>query len=376
MSRFAAIALALACLAALTAQPAAAHRTVPSGFYGVDYDREIAWAKPKLQSATWGSMAKSGVESARVIFDWRTAQPVEGQPPSFTDTDRSVALAAAHGVQPLPVVMLAPAWARVLPKEEGSAPSNVPAYTQYLRALVARYGPAGSFWAGRPDLPRRPIRNWQVWNEPDVPYQWSPRDEWQKRYGELLRPSAAALRDADPGAKVVLAALTNDSWVALDQLYEMGDIRGSFDAVALNAYTRVPSHLIEILRRGREVMNQNGASKLPIFVTEFGASASKDRITAPGNEHLQTTDKGLAHLVTRMYQLLIRHRIELGVRRAYWYTWASSYDTSRAIFDFAGLMRYRGGKVTARPAAAAYKKSALAAEGCKKDAHAGCKKQH
>lgn len=377
MPRLAALALALACLGALAAQPAAARRAVPSGFYGVDYDREIAWAAPSLQSSTWGSMAKTGVESARVIFDWRTAQPVQDQPPSFTGTDRSVALAAAHGIAPLPVVMLAPAWARVLPKEEGSAPSNIPAYTQYLRALVARYGPAGSFWSARPDLPRHPIRTWQVFNEPDVPYQWSPRDEWQKRYGELLRASAAALRGADPGAKVVLAALTNDSWVALDQLYKLGDIRGSFDAVALNTYTRVPSHLVEILRRGRKVMNRNGASKLPIFVTEFGASASKGRIQAPGNEHLQTTDQGLSHLVARMYQLLIRHRSELGLRRAYWYTWASSYDTRKAIFDFAGLMRYQGGKVTARPAVAAYRKSAVAAEGCRKSARAACeKKQH
>ena len=318
-------------------------------------------------------MAQSGVESARVIFDWRTAQPAKDQPPSFAATDRVVASAAAHGVQLLPVVMLAPPWARVLPDKEGSAPSDIPAYTAYLRALVARYGPAGSFWAQRPDLPRVPVRAWQVLNEPDVAYQWQPRDNWQARYGEVLRAAATALRQADPGAKVVMAALTNDSWVALDQLYSSGGIKGSFDAVGLNVYTRIPGHLTEILRRGRKVMDRNGGGAIPIWVTEVGASASQGRIkAAKTDDHLQTTDTKLAHLVTRAYDLLAANRHKLGIGRAYWYTWASSYDTHANIFDFAGLMRYNGGKLQSRPALAAYRKSALAAEGCRKDARAAC----
>ena len=43
-------------------------------------------------------MAKSGVESVRTVFSWAAAQPVAGQPPSFTDTDHVVALAAAHRI--------------------------------------------------------------------------------------------------------------------------------------------------------------------------------------------------------------------------------------------------------------------------------------
>jgi hypothetical protein len=31
-------------------------------------------------------------------------------------------------------------------------------YTAYLEALVRRYGPRGSFWDERPDVPRRPLR--------------------------------------------------------------------------------------------------------------------------------------------------------------------------------------------------------------------------
>lgn len=378
MPRLAAVAaLALACLLALSTQPADAkthHRKVPSGFFGVDYDREIAWGSESIQSKAWASAARSGVESARVIFDWRSAQPVKGQPPSFAATDRAIALAAAHGITPLPVVMLAPTWARVLPAEEGSAPSDIPAYQDYLRALIARYGPAGSFWKQHANLPKRPVRMWQVWNEPDVDYQWRPRDHWQQRYGELLRAGAAAIRGADPGATVVMAALTNDSWNALDQLYEQGGIHGYFDAVALNAYSRIASHVTEIIKLGRDVMNKHGDGKRPIFVTEFGASASRGKVKPKdsGNEHLQTTDKGLAHLVTKTYALMVKQRKKLGIRRTYWYTLASDYDAKKDIFDFTGLLRFRGGKLSSRPALGAYSKAARAAEGCRKDARAAC----
>jgi hypothetical protein len=375
--RPAATALALACILSLAAAgPAGAgRRTVPKGFFAVNYDRQVQYGPSNVQSKMWSRMATSGVESARVIFDWRTAQPLKDQPTSFAETDRVVAYAAAHGVRLLPVVMIAPPWARVIEDKESSAPSDVPAYAAYVAALVERYGKGGSFWEERGDLPRLPVRAWQIWNEPDLAYQWQPRDQWQARYGELLRAAATAVRQHDSGAKVVMAALTNDSWVALDQLYAQGGIAGNFDAVALNTYTRVPSHALEIVRRGRDVMNRQGDHDIPIWVTEFGASASKGRIEAPGNEHLQTTETKLAHLLKRVYGLFADNRRKVGIGRAYWYTWASSYDEARgAIFDFSGLLRYGAGRIDDKPVMRAYRTSARAREGCTKNARGACRK--
>jgi hypothetical protein len=351
----------------------AAKRTVPPGFYGVDYDREIQWAPASIQARAWATMASSGVESARVIFDWWRAQPDKASPPSFDLTDAVVAHAAAHGVRVLPVVMLAPEWAREVPETEASRPSDAGAYAAYLEALAGRYGPSGSFWAERPDLPRAPIRAWQVWNEPEMEYQWQPHSGWRRDYGALLARSYAALHRADPGATVVMAGLTNYSWVSLRELYRRGHVRGHLDAVALNPYTREPDRLMEIVRRARKVMNANGGRRLPIWITEFGASASRGRIAAPGEEKLQTSDRGLAALVRRAYDLLARARTRLGVARAFWYTWASSYDRRKqSIFDFSGLLKFRDGKLSGRPALSAYRASATAHEGCAKDARGAC----
>jgi hypothetical protein len=367
---------ALVVLIAVVPATAAAKRKVPEGFHGVNYDREIVWAAPGVQEEAWRAMARTGIESARVIFDWSQAQKSPGLPPSFDETDPLVANAARRGIELLPVVVLAPEWARVLPSEKNSAPARPSDFASYLRALVARYGSQGTFWAEHPDLPRNPIRDWQVWNEPDMAYQWTPRKDWQRAYGALLRAAHDALREADPAARIVLAALTNFSWRSLRSLYDQGSIRGAFDVAALNVYTREPANLIEIVRRGRKVMSARGDGKLPIDVTEFGASASSGRIQVDRNsDHLQTTDRKLAKLVLRGYDGLMANRRTLGVERAYWYTWASSYDEQRGgIFDFSGLVSFTdgAGEFAPREALAAYRKSARRLEGCAKDDTGAC----
>jgi hypothetical protein len=374
-----AIALALSLAGALAAAgpAAAAKRIVPKGFYGVNVDRDIPWAPAELAGRSWTAMATGGVESARVLFDWSEAQSQRGGPVSFHETDPMVARAAAHGVELLPVVMYAPAWARVKPELKESAPADPAAYAEYLRTLIARYGPNGSFWAEHPELKRRPIRAWQVWNEPHMHWQWFPNEDWDRRYGALLRVAAAAIRAADPKAKVVLAGLTNYSWDRLDDLYRRGRIRGWFDALALNAYTQVPAHLKAIIRRNRGVMDERGDRKVPIWLTEFGASASRGKLWVEGQDHLQTTDGGLAKLVTRLYEMLVGRRRELRVERTYWYTWASVYRDTGAganggIFDYSGLQVYDGSRLESKPAYGAYRRSARLHQGCKKDARATC----
>jgi hypothetical protein len=368
---------ALMALAVMAPGAMAAKRTVPAGFHGVDYDREAAWAPAEVQGEMWKDMARTGVESARVIFDWSEAQKQPGLPASFHETDPVVANAAQRGIELLPVVIYAPVWAREVPGRKASAPSDLGAYAAYLRTLVARYGPAGSFWSERPDLTARPIRAWQIWNEPDMEYQWTPQKDWHEKYGALLRTADAALAQADPGARIALGGLTNFSWRELRTLYERGDIKGHFDIAALNAYTREPKNLIEIVRRGRKVMTARGDSKLPIRVTEFGASASLDRLKVDGNQdHLQTTDRKLAKLVLSAYDALAANRKKLRIERAYWYTWASTYETTEnaGIFDFAGLVQYseNASSYAPRQALGAYRKSARLLEGCVKNEHGAC----
>jgi hypothetical protein len=367
-------AVVLALIGALLVAPAgadAAKRKVPPKFYGVMWDKEIQDAPPSVRDAQWGTMAQNGVEATRVIFSWNLAQEQQGQT-NYAYTDPMVEGAARHGIEPLPVVTYAPPWARVEPNELGSAPSNYQAYADYLKLLIARYGPDGQFWKEKPDVPYRPIRYWQIWNEPGVQYQWSPQADWPQKYGELLKLAYSTVKGADPGAKVVLAGLANASWDEMTALYDQGGIKGFYDIAAVHYYARITSQFLEVSQRLRASIDAHGDKRIPIWWTEAGASASKDKINSPGNEHFQTTDEGLASQLTKTYKLFIKYRNKLKIQRVYWYTWASSYSQSAGAFDFSGMNVFDGQSVTPKPSLASYRKSARTYEGCKKDERARC----
>jgi hypothetical protein len=368
-------ALAVALLAVLlgAAPSADAARSVPRGFTGMVWDKEIQDAPPDVQHQQWATMAEAGVETTRAIFGWHLAQPDKDKPPSFVLTDAMVEQAALHGIDLLPVVTYAPRWARVIPNDEASAPLDIPAYTRYLTALVKRYGPAGTFWKLRPDLPRRPVRAWQVWNEPHLPWQFSPHGQWERRYGRILRRSYKAIKSADPHATVVLGGLANLAWNELARLYKRGHIRGWYDVAAVHIYSRDPADFVEIARRFRQTLDGFKDRRVPIYVTEAGASASWGKLHLPDQEHFQLRDEELAALIDPVYRRLARLRRSLRIERVYWYTWASPYTEESGVFGYSGLNTYRsGGAVEPRPALDGYRNMAIALQGCRKDASARC----
>ena len=328
--------------------------SAPARFYGVVYDRDVEVANPAIQDAQFGLMRKAGVETVRRVFSWDAAQPTQGQPPNFADTDALVARAARNDIEILAIVMYAPAWARQSADDPASPPRDNADYVAFLDALVARYGPSGSFWAEHTDVPKRPLRTWQIWNEPQLPYQWSDRD-WETSYGKLLHAAHDALKKDDPGSTVVLAGATNFAWDALESLYDKGGIKGQFDVAALHPYTGSAGRVVKAAQLFRAVLNKHGDGKKPVWITELAWPASKGKLAPPkGLAALPTTAKGMATRLTHAYQMLAKTHV---VQRAYWYTWASAYRKSDGIFDFTGLERFdpATGRFTATPALRAFR---------------------
>jgi hypothetical protein len=362
--------------ALLAAAPAAsaAKRSVPPFFFGMNWDGEVEEQAPDgIRMAAASVMASSGVESERVAFQWAKAQPEEGMPFDHAKTDRAVRDAVTHGVDVLPVVILSPRWARQYPDEHFSPPVRIADYTRYLRAVVDRYGPGGSFWEANPKLPERPIRQWQIWNEVHLKYQWYVPSgiDYAPGYGELLRAAYRTVNEADPGAKVVLAGLTGRAWKILEHLYRDGGIAGAFDVGAVHPYTARAAGVVTIAARFRAAMRRRGDGKLPLWVTELGLPSSKGRSPVGGD--LYSTANGMAKHLRMAYRLLAQTRSSplVGVERAYWYTWASSYRAEP--FRYTGLLGYDGeSNLWATPALKQYVLSARRYEGCMKDAMARC----
>jgi hypothetical protein len=370
--------LLAALLVLVAATPAATARQVPRGWLGAVVDGPLTGPQRAAYAGEWDLMAASGVESVRVAVFWDEHQPVAsaaelpageagrfasvgGVPTDFSRTDAVVAAAAARGLRVLPVVQRAPGWARVEPDDPASPPARAATFAAFVGALVRRYGPRGSFWAERPDLPRIPVRAWQVWNEPNLTSYWSVQP-FARGYVRLLRAARRAVRAADPGAQVVLAGLPNRSWTALRAVYRAGG-RGGFDAVALHPFTGPPRFVMKIVRLARRETVRAGDARVPIWLTELSWPASAGRVPRRGG--FEVTDAGQATRLGGVMRRLRGQRRALRIERVFWYTWLSM-EAGPTAFDWSGLRRVRAGTVVSAPALAVYTRWARRLQGCAK----------
>ena len=359
---------------------AAAERSVPPAWLGTIADGPLTGSASVRHEGEWSRMAASGVESVRTAFYWNEAQPYasfadvpegqagafrdeEGVPTDFSPYDKVVASAARRRLGVLPIVHRAPSWAAERPGDLGSTPRDPAHYAAFMRALVRRYGPAGSFWSERPELPRMVIHSWQIWNEPNLTRYWS-RQPFAPSYVALLKAADAALKSADPRARTVLAGLPNESFRSLRSVYRAGG-KGAFDVVALHPYTGKPRNVVRLVELARKEIRRAGDRPLPVWVTELSWPASLGK--ADGPKGFTTTDRGQASRLGEALRRLASARRRLRIERVYWYTWLSDPRPPNA-FDYSGLRRSRGDAVVSAPALTEYRRAARRLQGCAKSA--------
>ena len=379
----------LALVALLAAIPAAgaqaAERRVPFGFFGTVLNPDVtapgAVSDAALEEQT-ALMARSGVESLRLTFPWASLEPARGVF-DFRSTDRLVAAAARHRISVLANVMVTPQWASDRPSSSKFAlyqPRNPAFFAEFMTAAVERYGPQGSFWSENPDIPRTPVRQWQIWNEQRRAVFWASRP-WARTYTRLLRAAYPAIHRADRGAKVVAGSFValgsvSTQWGQARQLYEAG-ARRFFDVVAVHPFTDASvgtresvRRVTEIASRVRAVMRRRGDRRKPIILTEVSWPAAIPEVPRNRRLGLETTARGQKVLLTAGYRRITRERRKLGITQAYWFTWASPYDDNNPQSDvsyrFSGLTRFAGGAFTRKPILATYAAVAARYEGCRK----------
>jgi hypothetical protein len=382
--------VSLAIVAGLAACPVgvAAARPVPRGFIGVMADGPLTQPGAPLASEA-RVMGRSGVQSMRTVFVWAQVQPFahmrdvpagqrrfyverHGVPSDFRATDRIVRAVARAGIDVLPVVQVAPDWAArhpgpfTNPMRYGSPPARPGDYARFLRTLVERYAPHGDFWRALPAAQRRPIRRWQVWNEPMLSRYWIDQP-YARDYVALLRAAHHAAHAADARAQVVLAGLPNlgpfaPSWDALATLYHAG-AKGAFDAIAVHPWARSADNVVRSVAQIRRVARRWG-DRSPILVTELGWS-TRASLHAPGLglQFVDTTLRGQARRLTAAYRMLAAARGRLRIEGVFWATWLSSDAPLDDWTQWTGLARMRGSRIVRKPALAALRAVANELEG-------------
>ena len=280
-------------------------------------------------------MNRGGVDTLRFPLQWETIEPSPGIY-DWSVTDRILARAARAGIEPHPFVFGSPPWIApepVVPPLGSSA--ELRAWRSFIAAAVERYGPRGSFWAGRSE--RGPVRSWQIWNEPNFNLYWRP-DPAPGRYARLLRAAARTIRAHDRGAEVVLGGIAPVQagiapWDFLRRLYELPGILGSFDTVALHPYSVDRLDLKHQLDRIRRVIVAAGDAETEIAVTELGWASAGPR--GPG----VVGRRGQARMLRHAFELLEAKRRRWRVARVSWYSWR---DTGESVEEGCTFCKHSG----------------------------------
>jgi len=336
---------ALAVLAlGLLAAPAA--MAVPADFWGVS---------PQNPPSTeqFQRLKAGGVDSVRIPIAWSGVQPFSGSEANFSASDILVAGATAAGINVLPFVYEAPSWAvpRVrVPGSSAKAPKTVPvktgaqraAWANFLKLVVARYGPGGSFWAANPTLPEAPIRTWQIWNEENFKYfvvRPNPAD-----YGKLVNISYTAIKSVDPGAKLILGGMFARPGEAkfkvkppqayyasdfLDRLYSTTPgIKKKFSGVALHPYTANYQQLTPDIEEFISVLKTNHDAGKKLWITEIGWSSEPKS----AGDSFAKGPKGQVTQLNGAFRLFKAKAARWKLQRIYWF----SVDDQAGICNFCG----------------------------------------
>jgi Glycosyl hydrolase catalytic core len=322
----------LAGLLALTALActASAAQALPSKFWG-------AVPQSPLSVEQYQRVHRGGVDTIRLPLNWGTAQPSQGDAFDWSATDSQISEAARTGIDVLPFLAGVPAWAeRLIPVGGGvSVPAHLPVsgtakagWVAFVKAAVARYGPKGSFWAENPGVPFRPLRNWQVWNEPN--FKFFVHKPNPAEYAQLVKITSSAIKGSDSGAKVILAGLFawpaggnaktgNHNWFAsefLEGLYKVPGIAAKFDGIALHPYSKKFQLLTPQIEEVRDVMKKRHDAGTGIWITELGWSSEPK---TPGNSFAKGP-AGQAQQLRGAFSLLKKNQRKWRIQRVYWFS--------------------------------------------------------
>jgi hypothetical protein len=310
--------LAVAIVVAL-ALPAAASAAPPAGFVGMTADDLYGRAGPYRDKGLAQQQA-AGVQLLRVAFNWSL---IELNPGTFyfPEYDRYVLEAAEHKITMLPILFNAPDFYSKKPGTRFAyQPRDNADMARWAMMLVDRYGPNGTLWQGVPNP--RPIRAWQIWNEPNLKQYWYPRPN-AGQYRSMLRTVGAAIKSRDPNAEIVTAGLPDSRLSGairlqpfLKGLYAGGGT-SAFDTVAINSYAVTPKYLGKLMDTTRKYVNRIGGRSDKLWISEVGWC---DKGYKPGHRFCVGTKRQTKYTSDAL-SLIKKKRRAWKLRGFVWFSW-------------------------------------------------------
>jgi len=330
-----ALAFAAAMIAALALAPAAGAKPVGRDFIGITSEDVFA-GDADYRATNLTAQSGLGIGLLRQTFDWAQIERTPGQY-DMSYHDAYVLAAAQHGITILPILFHTPEFhaGRIDPRN-ACPPRTNESLAAYAQALVRRYGPNGTLWAERPDVPKLPIRSWQIWNEPNLTMYWCGKPN-AKQYVAMLRTVSKAIKQVDRSAHIVTAGLPDSKLGGavplkrfIDQMYKAKAAK-YFDSLAINSYAKDHLQLGRILGSVRKQMNARRDRKGQIWITEIGWG---DR--GPKHRYI-VGEKGQATRIAKSLALIRKQRNKLRLRGVVYFSWRDGAPYAPNFKDLWGL---------------------------------------
>jgi polysaccharide biosynthesis protein PslG len=346
------LAVALVLLAGSAGPAGAAHssdHSLPA--YGVGALRAEWLADFPLGVEDLARMGEARIGMYRARFRQDEVNGLVG----WSRLDNLTRAAAERGVTLQPVLINMPGEAYAPPKTKADRDR----FGAFATAAVRRYGPSGTFWTSC-GCPKRPIKVWEVWNEPNIAPYWdlpSPAE-----YGALLTSTRTALRKADPSARVLFGGLAYPSTTGATRLEPNAFLRDTimavgatrFDALAVHNYRPDAARAVDTFLAGTVQTlktyggaTHQGAPRHQLWVNEFGRPTDLDNPTTPADERASSEAAQRTWLDNFLNRLLPR-AAAWNLGPVMWYSMRDSHEPT-ASWLRQGLRRTTPGDADAGP---------------------------
>ena len=286
---------------------------------------DLTWGISRAEMDRTVSMLKaSGVRSVRLNVGWsgveRDGKGILNQG-WLAELDAAVSKARAAGLEVLmPIADGVPYWASADPAKIGGRwnkmwlPANMSDYGDFVGFVVRRYSPMG-------------VTSYEIWNEPNHPYFW-PSGVNAAAYTDMLRAGSAAVRLANPSAKVLMGGLSASDSTYMAALYAAG-AGPMFDIAAIHPYTgdvaptlcwtdatgRKAKDAFCGIEAVRDVMVVNGDTAKPLWLTELGWSTTTAAYGVSEAQQASYLTDAFTWLSSRPY---VTNAFWYGFRNTYW----------------------------------------------------------
>lgn len=286
----------------LTITPTTLETPEPAPFPTLSGDRGFGYGVNMADLGKAYLVRDMGFDWVKSYVNWETVEPEPGGY-RWVDPDNIVTAFEGYGVRILMRIHGTPAWA----KPEGTflshPPDDVADFAHFMEALATRY--------------KGQVAAYEIWNEPNLNYEWGYLEPDPAGYTALLKAAYQAVKAVDPDALIVSGGLATTGegspnamgdLAFLQGMYEAG-AQGYFDALGSHPYAfgHEPDHedpwglsLARVVQQ-REVMVANGDVETPIWITEAGwvLHTSWDLVE---HEAIAVSEAQQAEYLVRTYQ--------------------------------------------------------------------------